>query len=524
MVCYGSRLHGPSLRGARVEIVTAGKKLPVTIPFFSVIPYTRILEQIRQKINFGLIVLPDTAKLSRCQKILHFFAEKKWGRLSAFAKRHLAASFFQLEWRVDFCETNLSFLREDRSRDESHVLLCQVIANRYFPYTQSDQRTISVPWRGTHIPLGWDWDDYCRTWNARQVLSEIGITPEDCKKLYKRLLSRARRIDPLEKWYELVEFVSYEQKKELKGDALLAQSFYAMAQMVRLFYRDITGEKLPKPAEWGGFDPNKFYGFNVTEDGLRHLEYLTNRYHLNPRPRLILVVEGKGEEEQIPRIARELLEHPFPDVGVQVYNLSGVGNFTGRKRQDRYGALEKFIDDHHSRETIVFVVLDNEGRVPEVRKKLLKAQSLSYPDRKITKAEYIHVWEKNIEFDNFGHDEIARAMTKLGQERHIFTETEIACCEQEHLKREADPLAALFDKQIGPGFSKAGLLKILVDEILSHREEEFHDGEPKRPLTKIIRQVLELAFQNYQPVTSEIGEHNQRSGHFGDIKDDSQAP
>ena len=491
-----------------------------TISYYSIFqcyPLHEILKQIRQKMNFGLIVLPDTAKLSRCQKLLHFFAQKKWGRLSAFAKRHLAASFFQLEWRVDFCAANLSFLQQDRSRDEFRVLLCQVLANRYFPYTQSDQRTISVPGRGTHIPIDWDWHDYCRTWNAKKVLSEIGVTPEDCKNLYEDLLFRAGWIDPLERWCELVEFVSYEQKKKLKGDALLAQSFYAMAQMVRLFYRDITGERLPKPSEGGGFDINKFYGFDVTEDGLRHLEYLANRYHLNPRPRLILVVEGKGEEKQIPRIARELLGHPFPLVGIQVYNLNGVGNFSGRKRQDRYGALEKFIDDHHSRQTIVFVLLDKEGRVPQVRARLLKAQSLSYPDRKITKDEYIHVWEKNIEFDNFGYNEIARAMTKLGQEKHVFTEDEIACCEQDHIKGEADPLTALFERQVGPGFSKSDLLEILFDEIIAHPEEELEEGKPKRPLTKIIRQVLELAALNHQPSTSGIWEHNQQSGHLGDI-------
>ncbi len=491
-----------------------------TVNYYSIFqcyPLHGILKQIRQKINFGRVVLPDTAKLSPYQKLLHFFAQKKWGRLSAFAKRHLAASFFQLEWRVDFCAMNLSFLQQDRSRDEFRVLLCQVLANRYFPYTQSDQRTISVPGRGTHIPIGWDWDDYCRIWNAKQVLSEIGITPKDCKKLYERLLSRARRIDPLEKWYELVEFVSYEQKKKLKGDALLAQSFYAMAQMVRLFYRDITGEKLPTPNEGGGFDLNRFYGFDVTEDPLRHLEYLANRYHLNPRPRLILVVEGKGEEEQLPRLARELLGYPLPLVGIQVYNLNGVGNFSGRKRQDRYGALEKFIDDHHSRETIVFVVLDNEGQVQTVRKRLLEAHSNTYPSRKTTKDEYIHVWDKNIEFDNFGHDEIARAMTELSKGKYIFTEAEIACCEQDILEKKADPLKALFYKQTGSGLSKVQLLKVLVDQILAHPKKEFEAGKPKRPLTKLIRQVLELAALNHQPVTSEIWERNQRSGHLGDL-------
>jgi hypothetical protein len=87
-----------------------------------------------------------------------------------------------------------------------------------------------------------------------------------------------------------------------------------------------------------------------------------DKYHLNPRPRLILLVEGTGEYEQFPLLARDLFGVDFPRSRILIENLEGVASFTGKKRLDRYGALAKFIDFYHSLQTFVFIVLDREGR------------------------------------------------------------------------------------------------------------------------------------------------------------------
>ena len=109
--------------------------------FFSAYPLHEILKRIRLKMNFGQIVLPDTARLSRFQKFLHFLAKKKWGKISVFATRQLAASFFQLEWHVEFCADGIADLKKYRFKDESYVFLCQVLANRYIPlyYSQTSE-------------------------------------------------------------------------------------------------------------------------------------------------------------------------------------------------------------------------------------------------------------------------------------------------------------------------------------------------------------------------------------------------
>ena len=77
-------------------------------------------------------------------------------------------------------------------------------------------------------------------------------------------------------------------------------------------------------------------------------EFLTNEYHLNPKPKLILIVEGNGEEEQFPRLSKKLFGYSFSKLGIEVVNIRGVAGFTGRKGLDQYGALEKFIDYYWS--------------------------------------------------------------------------------------------------------------------------------------------------------------------------------
>ena len=104
---------------------------------------------------------------------------------------------------------------------------------------------------------------------------------------------RARNCDPLEKWHDLVQFVSLEEKKRLKDEALLAQTFYDMDVMLRLFYKDLTGEDLSKEKGINSRWEERVYGEGVPDSNMVFLEYLTNEFHLNPRPKLILIVEAK---------------------------------------------------------------------------------------------------------------------------------------------------------------------------------------------------------------------------------------
>jgi len=407
---------------------------------------------------------------------------------------------------------------------EAAADICQVISNRYFPKTRSDRRTIRISGYYDHRI----WEDYCRKWNAKSVLGNIGITVENLKHLQERVAIDARSADPLEHWYGLITFVSVDQKERLKDKALLAQSFYSMEHMLRLFYEDISGDKLRTPDELQDRWKDRFYGNGVTENEMLYLEFLTNQYHLNPRPNLILVVEGDGEAEQFPRLAKELSGYSFPRLGIEVVNLQGVDNFTWEKRgstKDKYGALERFIDAYHYRQTIAFIVLDNEKRVPNIRKRLTKATSKYYPKRKVTKDEYIHVWDKNIEFDNFSDEEIAQAMTMLGKYGYSFKPMEIEDCRSRSSQRKRDTLSELFEEKLKHGLVKPKLLEVLFQFIISNPENEFESaGKDKRPVVKLMQKLLKLAARNYQPTTLLSWKETQESGYVGEPIERDSSP
>src|SRR6266436_4116957 len=393
------------------------------------------------------------------------------------------------------------------------AVICQIISNRYFPLTQSDRRTIQISSGNTINP--WDWYEYSRGWNPKSVFGELSIDINVLKRLCETVKVDASRIDPLDMWSELVAFVALEKKEQLKGDARLGLTLRYMGDMLSTFHRDLTGDEVHLFDESPTDLDLRYGGEGVTQDNLEYLEYLANEYHLNPRPKLILVVEGDGERDQFPRVADEIFGLPFSHVEIEVRNLEGIGGFTGDKRRDKYGALEKFIDFNHHRQSIVFVVLDNEGRAATVKNSLVKKQSEHFPKRKVTRDEYVVVWNACIEFENFTDDEIALALTELCNREYPFTATEIATC---RASGKGNPLKDFFNSKTEGKYElkKRELLKKLFDGILSLSGPEFEAKKmEERPVLKLIRRLLNLAAMNYQAQSREAWEANQQSGLYG---------
>ena len=53
------------------------------------------------------------------------------------------------------------------------------------------------------------------------------------------------------------------------------------------------------------------------------LEYVANRYGLNPRPALVLFVEGDGEEAAFPQLVERIYGLSLPVCGIEIRNLRG---------------------------------------------------------------------------------------------------------------------------------------------------------------------------------------------------------
>jgi hypothetical protein len=191
--------------------------------------------------------------------------------------------------------------------------------------------------------------------------------------------------------------------------------------------------------------------------------------------------------------------------------LKGISNFVGNPKRDK-GPLKRFIDDYHNRQTIVYVLLDNEGGAAFAKDNLLKSVSAYFEKRAITKDEYIRIWNLNYEFDNFTDAEIASAMSATTS-NVVFTEQEVKEARQHF--QDGNVLGHLFQSRTNSSLSKRVLGKELTALLVA--EADSSKMVPKRPILDQLHTVIELAALNHQPTSGESWAANQRSGYFGKI-------
>ena len=392
------------------------------------------------------------------------------------------------------------------------ALLCQHISNRYFPQIQTDMRNIEIPsghfsdrWIVINA-LHWDWEQEARLWDPKKTEKLYDLTPEKLRHAYSSLAMGQARCDPIERWYQLTQFISVHERKKLKGDALRAHTMRAGAHMLRLLHKDLYDEELPHPNEVGGTIIDHIPELDVRRDVRRHLEFVANRFAVNPQPRLSLIVEGESEEAAITRIfERYYGAHPGV-YGIEIIVLDGVGNATGTRKEDRFGAIVRLIDYLHHHQTFAFLILDNEGHAVQLKKRAEEAKSIHGDRRYVTRPEYIRIWRDSFEFNNFSCTEIAAALTKLAAGVAKFSVGEVR-----NAKSDSNPgaaLTSLYRKKTGYGLQKIKLARILVDTMMSPTAQRKIEN---RPVVRILNRVVGLAARNHLPTTQRTLKANQTS-------------
>ena len=262
---------------------------------------------------------------------------------------------------MQYAGSRLESLRTHEYR-RSVALLCQFISNRYFPKTQGDQRTIQVG--GGHYSdhwisvngFDWKWHDEVQNWNPETAERLFGVTREKLHHAYNGLAVAQAHCDPLERWYQLTQFVAVGERAKLKGDALRAETLRAGAHMLRLLYKDLYDDELPNPNEVTGTIITHIPELPVRQDPRRYLEFVVNRFGLNPQPKLSLIVEGQSEEVAVQRIFEKYFgAHPGV-YGIEIIVLGSVDVATGSKKEDRFRAILRLIDYLHHHQTLEFRV------------------------------------------------------------------------------------------------------------------------------------------------------------------------
>jgi hypothetical protein len=170
----------------------------------------------------------------------------------------------------------------------------------------------------------------------------------------------------------------------------------------------------------------------------------------------------------------------------------------------------------HSKSSSTFIITikrsftvswTREGRVENIKKKLITAASKCFPARTVTKDDLIHLWDKSVEFDNFSDQEIATGMSSVAGNGTTFTVDEVVEC-----RRGSKTLNDLYRERIGDALPKVKNLLALFDAFVFSEDPSIS----KRPIVDVLKKVANLAALNHQPVTADIKKLNQNSGFFAD--------
>ena len=406
---------------------------------------------------------------------------------------------------------NLATALRDNDDRRSQALLCQFISNRYYYHTQGNQRTIQRShgfledqWIRVDA-MNWDWNEYVRRWKPRRTERLFKLTREKLRDAYNGLAIEQENCDPIAPWYQLIQFVSVSERRKLKGDALRAETLRAGAHMLRLLYKDLYREDLPHPNEVTGTIITHSPELEIRRDTRRYLEFVANRYGVNPQPKLCLMVEGPSEELAVPKIFDNWFGMHPGKLGIEIISLGGVDTATGGK-QDRFRAILRLVDYLHHHQTLTFLILDNENYAERLKNEARKAKSVHRRRRYVTRPEYIKIWRRSFEMDNFSATEIAAALSALALGKVRFTRSQVTTC-----MHETNPMASLDDlykKKTARDIPKLKLAERLVDGMLTRGVRRKIEN---RPIVQTLERVVTLAALNPFPTMLNVWEHNQAS-------------
>ena len=116
------------------------------------------------------------------------------------------------------------------------------LQNRYWPLVQGSTRVLPRADGSFYDP------EAVEDFDASSVVAELQVTTDDAQLLlgaYRHLARRGFDLEFGDGWYLLRQMTPRARRRRFEGQAGRAQDCYDAAEVVRRFYRDLTGEVLP---------------------------------------------------------------------------------------------------------------------------------------------------------------------------------------------------------------------------------------------------------------------------------------
>ncbi|MBT4384121.1 hypothetical protein HOD30_00040 [Candidatus Peregrinibacteria bacterium] len=443
------------------------------------------------------------------------------------------------DWK-QMLKANKEHLREENIEFSKLLKLLIAIQDYYLPEVMSDGRVGELRDYGTLI-LGGTFmcskkrvvlsalQRYRNTaitagkFKPKESLDSINLSVEEVVKWTKKVALILKGLNPLAHWHLVLKYVDFEKKQKLRGDALVAQDLHGIVDILFLFLKDL-GEDLSKKGVRDAYDwfdlskraktshlpiwKERMYGEEIFTAPYKMLEFLTNEFNINPKPRAIIFTEGQ-EWKAISKL--------FAFMGYSP-KLLGIEFRALGSDKLKYEKWIQFIEYMHEKQTYMFFLIDDENNARQARNKFKtkKNRINEHPHLKRTLDPLrIKIWgakKKNSSFEeaNFTNTEIVEAIKRQNKSNKI-TVKQVRDV-RKNTSRKKGLIEAIVGRY-GLKIRKEKLPEVLVDILIKKRTKR--GGKRKTELEKIVCEIGQLVMFNHQPKGRDHQVQNFRTGFMG---------
>lgn len=367
------------------------------------------------------------------------------------------------------------------------LLLLVRIQNRYWPFVGSYTLDRDPRTREYFDPVPRE----RRRFTARAALADLELTADDVQEYHQRLSFFAKQEDPIPEWWVLRRMATRWQRERMRGSARVVDDIWEAAQMLRLFYRQLTRRTLPdvpfagQDPRWQervlGHEPRLYY------DQLDLLRFLA-RNDLYPHQVHVFV---EGESEYV--FLRMLLEHwlgPLDVYGIRFTNLAGIDNLA-RRHQELVRGFSTYA-------RTAVLIADNESEIARYVAALA--------EQRLMNPEGVWLWQKNLEEDNFTDADLVRSVRDLaaGRGARVRGLSGRSVRESFEARRELENASATFLAELvrlaahpehgSIRVSKPEIARKLGERVLRELETvDFETLSKKRPILRNAQMIMQLA-------------------------------
>jgi hypothetical protein len=168
-----------------------------------------------------------------------------------------------------------------------------------------------------------EWRQYRDSFDPVAMSRRLGYSAERARQDAEWLLLRASHLDPVGRsWSQLIRRAPRKAWKDLKNDMLLAMDYREAAEILLLFYEDLTGRGQAEPLptnfgmSWHPLHERLSYRKDTLDQNLMELG-------ISPHPRVVLAIEGDTEQVHAP-LAWKALGYPDAPELMRLLKLGSV--------------------------------------------------------------------------------------------------------------------------------------------------------------------------------------------------------